>query len=56
MLVNLSFSVMPRIDHGNDSDRDTGGNQAVFNSGSAKLVLQNAASFDMNQLLIGFGI
>ena len=28
------------IDHGDDGDRDTGGNQAVFNSGSARLVLQ----------------
>ena len=28
------------IDHGDDSDRDAGGNQAVFNSGRARLILQ----------------
>ena len=33
------------IDHGNDSDRDAGGNQAVFNCGSARLILQKRDEF-----------
>jgi hypothetical protein len=38
-----------RIDRRNDHDRDTGGDQAVFNRSRTRLVLENANSLDIRR-------